>query len=461
MFVGRISEQKELSEAIKRPGSLSIVYGNRRVGKTALINKVCGESRMEYISFECLRSSMRDNVDRLGAQLASITTLGFNLHFDTFLDLFRYADSLGRRMVFSIDEYPFLYSQNDRAYIDSLFQAIVDSHLSNISIVISGSHVGMMKALLSEGGPLFGRTEIVIHLEELNYLEASEFCPELTPYQKVAFYSVFGGSPFILQQLDYSKSVEENIKETFLRNTSSISFFVSEGYTADMAMRDSANRVLEALGNSSMRHNDIENRLGLEHNGLLSKTLKSLTDMGFIDKVAPINRPNDKKKAPYRIKNNALRFYFAYLYGKANLLSILGPEAFYDANIKDTLTSFIAKRFEDIARSYFSLATKAGLLKGIYDIGTYYYDDPINRKNGEFDVALEKADGYWIYEVKYLREKMGAAMIAKEVAQIKAIEEIDVKGIGFISINGFESTDYPYVLIDGATLYSLIGNNNI
>ena len=67
-----------------------------------------------------------------------------------------------------------------------------------------------------------------------------------------------------------------------------------------------------------------------------------------------------------------------------------------------------------------------------------YYDDPVNKKNGEFDIAIEYADCYDIIEVKYYREKLGLGEMRKEAAQVTSIPDLSVRNIGFISANGFE-----------------------
>ena len=105
-------------------------------------------------------------------------------------------------------------------------------------------------------------------------------------------------------------------------------------------------------------------------------------------------------------------------------------------------------------RDYFSLKAKNGSLKGIRNIGTYYYDDQHNKTNGEFDVALDIKDGYAIYEAKYLKTPLTKQQILEEVKQIKQIEEINVLKIGFISISGFKEPVSGYELINGEDLYS-------
>lgn len=110
-------------------------------------------------------------------------------------------------------------------------------------------------------------------------------------------------------------------------------------------------------------------------------------------------------------------------------------------------------RFEEICRSYFSLQVQSGKLKGILNIGTYYYDDSKAKKNGEFDVVLERKDAFDIYEAKYLIFPMTDKQIEEEIKQVRDIPKLKIGKIGFISINGFESTYSDFPCIEGNTLY--------
>ena len=454
MFVGRNEEISKLLNTYEKANQHSFVYGNRRVGKTELVNESARRSGLVFISYECLKSSLKNNLDTLTKQLYDDGILPGLFSFDSFIDLFKYIDSLKEHMIVLIDEYPYLYYKNDKNEVDSIFQNILDKYSLNINVVISGSHIGMMKDLLQEKSPLFGRVETIIHLLELNYLEASQFYPNLSNYDKASFYCVFGGSPFILKQLNPNQSLEYNICNMFLNTASSVYTFVSEGYTTDLNTKDSANQIFEAIGNSKLRHNRIEELLHLEHNGLLSKQLNVLTNMEFIDKNVPINRTSDNKKTTYYIKNNALRFYFVYIYSKQNILSLIGPNAFYNRYIKDSIVTFISHRFEEIVRKYLSLQIKEGKLEGVYNIGTYYYDDSINKKNGEFDVALELENGFDIIEVKFLKDCVNNKMVESEIQQIKSINEINVLNYGFAAINGFDDnvSNLKY-MINGDDIY--------
>ena len=79
---------------------------------------------------------------------------------------------------------------------------------------------------------------------------------------------------------------------------------------------------------------------------------------------------------------------------------------------------------------------------------------PINKKNGEFDIALKVKDGYEIIETKYLKDKVNNQIIKEEIKQIKGITEINVKDYGFVSINGYQDKiERLKYLIDGDDIY--------
>ena len=61
---------------------------------------------------------------------------------------------------------------------------------------------------------------------------------------------------------------------------------------------------------------------------------------------------------------------------------------------------------EDFGIKNYKLLVKKSKLRGIKNIGTYYYDDSKNKKNGEFDVVLESVydeskTQYQIYQIQY------------------------------------------------------------
>lgn len=150
-----------------------------------------------------------------------------------------------------------------------------------------------------------------------------------------------------------------------------------------------AKKIISFIGNGKKRYSEIESYVDLEKTGKIAKSLKSLVSIKLLKKNYPTNKMNVDKKAYYVINDNVLRFFYTYVYSKNSLIISIGVDNFYGAYIKDSLITFISHRFEEIVRNYYSILSIKGYLKGIKNIGTYYYDDSKNKINGEFNAALE------------------------------------------------------------------------
>lgn len=168
MFVGREEELALLRE--EHIGKALIIYGKRRVGKTTLILKALEQCPYQTVYFECLKGTMQENIDGLVRELVRVKVLPVPLAFNTLQDVFAYLNTMPQKMVVVVDEYTHLYAMNDSGVVDSVFQCIIDNRLSNIELILAGSHIGMMKDLLQERNPLYGRFAASLKLDELNYL---------------------------------------------------------------------------------------------------------------------------------------------------------------------------------------------------------------------------------------------------------------------------------------------------
>ena len=459
MFVGREKELKILKEEMAKKSSSVLIYGKRKIGKTTLIKEAYKQqSEKPYIYFECIKDIEERNIEELMKLLKKMNIMSefISLPTKSFLDLFRFLDSLNKDMIVVIDEYPYLKECTKSNTIDSVFQNIIDNNISNINLVISGSHIGMMRDLIEEKNALFGRFDKIIELKELSYLEVSSFYQNKSNYEKAAFFAIFGGSPFVNEQINPNLSIKDNVVKNLLDKNSALYNYASSLLISDLSNQIQANRILSILGNGRKSYKELEEILDKNKTGLLSKQLKPLLDIELIKKVAPINKLNDVKKAKYEINDNLLRFYFKYILPNQYLFDYKDIGMLYDEEIAPTLTTYISYRFEDLCREFLWNYVNQNKIKNVVDIGRYYYDDPINKTNGEFDLAILNKDGsVQIIEAKYLTNEVTNQIIQKEIKQINSIKEFDVDKVGFISINGYknisESIDYMF---SGEDIYS-------
>ncbi|MCR5782073.1 MAG: AAA family ATPase [Clostridia bacterium] len=454
MFVGREKETAQIKEFLRKCSGSVMIYGKRKVGKTTLLNHALrNEKNVAY--YECMKDSLKANIEGLTDVLVRERILPAKIDFPSFQELFRYLNSLEGSYNIVIDEYPYLKVINKPETVDSVFQSVIDNNLKNVRLFISGSHIGMMKDLLAEKNALYGRFTLNIRLDELDYTDAARFYPGLDEYDKIGFYSVFGGSPFVNEFIDSEKNLRENIISTVLNSSSSVYNYADNLLLSDLSNSSGAERIFAAIANGRKKYGEIEKHLRIEKNGLLSKQLIPLINMEIITKSFPINRPDDKKKVFYEINDNLLRFYYAYVYRNKSILQRIGAEAFYEEYIEQSLITFISHRFEKICRDYFSLLVKNGKMKGIRDIGTFYYDDSVTKKNGEFDIVLERKDRFDFYEAKYYKTPLSHSEMRAEEKQIRDIHGLNPGYIGFISTAGFEAEPKDYICVTADKLYSL------
>ena len=463
MFVGRKKELKILDDFVSCDNNRALLlYGKRRVGKTELLNHYFkyGEAtkRFKYIYYECTRDTLDNNISSLCSVLVDAGIMKQKISFTGFDELFYFISDSEMPLCIVIDEYPYLSEFQPARKIDSQFQKAIDNSFSKNKLIVTGSNIAIMSALNNEKNALFARFDRIVKLEELNYLEASEFYSNKSLYEKIAFYSVFGGSPFINKSINSDLSLDENIENAFLDSTSSVYLYCQHVLFSDFSASININGICRILKNGKKSCSEIENLLSSQKNGSVNKKLDTLCQMMFLSKVQPINKKGNNKSTKYEIQDNAIRFFYTFVYDNKSLLAKINSRTFFDNYISEKLNTFISYRFEDICRQYFSILAKEGKLKGVQDIGTYYYDDPKSKSNGEFDVVLKLSNGkYRIIEAKYYSDnhKLTVKEMQEEERQIARIKNIDVDSFAFCCTSGYEST-LEYECIKAEDLYDII-----
>ena len=87
-----------------------------------------------------------------------------------------------------IDEYPYLKQTKKKNEVDSYMQAVIDRLPENVKLILCGSCITIMKELLAEDNPLFGRFSLIQHIHDFDYYDTSKFYPDFPVREKVAFY---------------------------------------------------------------------------------------------------------------------------------------------------------------------------------------------------------------------------------------------------------------------------------
>ena len=441
MFYGREHQKKSLLDMIKKEEQMiTLIYGRRRIGKSELIKQSLKESDVQSIYYECKQTTEQNNVDSLAEIIADI----FDFPKPSFSNIeallnFIFKKSEEKTIILVFDEYPYL-RENVKG-LDSIVQSLIDKYkdTSHMKFIICGSYVDTMKELLAKQNPLYGRIDLTIDLKPMDYYESALFYEGFFNEDKVRLYSVFGGIPYYNRLVEADKSVRENIINLIASPGARLENEVSMYLNSEISKITNANEVFEALARGFSKYKDILDQSNVSSGPTLVDVLDKLIKMQMVKKEAPINDENNKKKAGYFISDNLSLFYYKYIFRNISRMNIMNSEIFYDKYInEDFETEYVPKIFENICKQYLIRLNKAGRIEEPFEkIGKYYYDDSINKTNGEFDIVTLDDKGYIFYEAKFRKDPVTESMIKKEILQVNQ-SGLSCYKYGFISKSGFD-----------------------
>jgi len=363
-----------------------------------------------------------------------------------------------KEMALVLDEYPYL--RDNVKGLDSIIQALIDKYrkISKLTLIILGSYVEVMKSLLEHSNPLYGRVDCTLDLKQMDYYDSAKFYSSFSYEDKVRLYSVFGGIPYYNRLIDESKSVRENIIDLIASEGARLENEVTMYLSYEIKKIVNANEVFEALARGYSKYSDILSQSHVSSGPTLVDVLDKLIKMEVVEKKAPINDENNKKKAGYYICDNLSLFYYRYIFKYLSQMKIMDANVFYNKYInEDFEKSYVPKMFEEICKQYLILMNKKGKVDPVIEkIGKYYYDDPINKKNGEFDIVTQDEKGYVFYEVKFKNKMLSNAVIEKEIQQVMDTGLNCYKYV-FFSSSGFMDEERDNIEhIDISELYSKV-----
>lgn len=225
-FINREKELEFLDKEYNKPGSsLIIIYGRRRIGKTALIKKFIENKPALY--FLATEEMERENIKNLQHLIANFTKnpllkRGTSFTWDDLFIAFKDYNKETKKIIV-IDEFQYLVKIN-KAF-SSIFQRIWDNHLKdeNIMVILCGSLISMMESqTLTYSSPLYGRRTGQIKMKQISFSRYGEFFENKTTNELIEFYAVTGGVPKYIEifksEKDIYTAIEKNVlnKQSFL-----------------------------------------------------------------------------------------------------------------------------------------------------------------------------------------------------------------------------------------------------
>ena len=269
-------------------------------------------------------------------------------------EIARFLISLKQPIVVVLDEYNELKDSYGGKETGSMMQKIIDGLKgTDVCVIISGSAVTVMSELLDSSNPLFDRFDSVLHIHGFDYLESAAFIPRWSNRDKASCYSVFGGSPASLENVDPDSSLEENIKRLLLDPRGSCHALVENTLLREYSKIGPALSILGRIGNGRRTYGELRDAFDQRNTGNLSSWLAKMTANDALIRSCPINDRDNPRKAFYSISDNLFRFYFAYVHPNRSRIERVGADTVYESMVRPSLDTYISYRFEDIAAQYF------------------------------------------------------------------------------------------------------------
>lgn len=435
MFVDRERELEFLERKWSEKGAqLIILYGRRRVGKTALIKRFLeGKSGIYHLA---TADSLGENVRELGDALARFTGRDYFTDVRDFTKLLmNFGREIGEeRVALVIDEFQYLISL-DSAVL-SKFQKAWDEALKNtgIFVILCGSSIGMMERIMEYKSPLYGRRTGQWKVSPFDIRGAAMMLPEKDFEDLVKTYMVFGGVPLYLEFVGNRKT-DEAIRELVLRKGEVLyeepEFLLREEFREPRTYK----LILKGLALGYETLGELVSYTGLER-GHLSRYLDVLQRLEIVGYELPYGK---RKRGRYFIKDNFFNFWFRYVYPNLSDLELGMVDEVWEKIQKD-INTYYGMMFERLVREMLSLR--------ILDFG----QRSVHRwwhKGIEIDAIAETGEGLLFVEVKWkklgereakkileeLRKKAETfdgpkrfLLIAREVEE-KTPETLDLRGV--------------------------------
>lgn len=374
-MVGREEQLKVLNGYYgSDKNNLTVLYGRRRIGKTALIKEFADGKRCIYFNaapaadFDLLTGFIRCAKEQLEGE--------------DFEESGDYAD-IFRRIILRQDApalFVFEEFQNivraDASFMGAV-AAMISGSLGDAKVMVilaSPSVLWVENSMVKAIGSAAYSINAFLKLKELGYADTVGMFPEIGARNSLYMYAVTGGVAGYLAKWDDKADVKSNICRLFLEEAGCFrkeaELFVKEEFRETGIYRT----ILGCLAAGMNKLNDIHAYTGYGRDKI-SVYLNNLIEREIVEKIFSYESGDSRnvKKGLYRIKDDLISFWFGLIYPYSGITDCMDAGPFYDRYIEPKLDGFALEAFIRIAGELLHIMNNAGrlALRGEYK-GRWY-----------------------------------------------------------------------------------------
>lgn len=428
MFIGREREVAALDRLYEsNKFEFAVIYGRRRVGKTALINHFIDNK--EAIYFMGVESNEKQNLENFSKSIIEYSSgIEAETSFLSFQSALEYVFKLAekKRFILAIDEYP--YVARSSKSLASTLQLLIDKYkdTSQLMLILCGSSMLYMEdEVLAYKSPLYGRRTAQMKIQPFSFEETCRCFKNFSDEDKALAYGIVGGTPQYLLQMDDRLSIEDNIKNTYLNP---ISFLYEEPTNLlKQEVREPAiyTAIITAIAVGASRMSDISNKVG-EDSNICANYLKSLINLGIVKKETPYGEKTSRKSI-YSIEDNMFRFWYRFVPNNNSVIMRGAADIVY-RRIEPQLSEYMGTVFEEICKQYlWKLLLDGNSPVEFSELGRWWGNDPIEKKQTEIDIMGEQDKKTALFgECKWTNEKVDLGVLETLIKRSKLFSYINV-----------------------------------
>lgn len=384
-FFNREDERRRLSRLLAEcRGTLGIVYGRRRCGKSTLMQRVLADG---HVYWQADQREVALQIESFALALSKVLPDFHRAKYAGWNDLLaalyaRKPQGLGICM----DEFPYLV-QNDPS-LPGVLQRFLDQRNSGTAWVLCGSSQRMMRGLvMDQSAPLYGRAREILRIEPLApgwILQALA----LDATDAVRAYSVWGGVPRYWELAADYATLEEAIEDLIWSAHGVLHEEPTRLLLDDLRSAVQPYSFLSLIGAGCHRPSEIAGRLGKPLSSL-ARALALLGELGYVRRDLPFGENSLKsKRALYHLDDPFLQFYFRFtLPHKSDLAQRIMHVAARDW--KTERDHHFARCWENLCRRS---APWIPFWRGEFGMARGWWSGPRDSR-GEIDLVAESVDG--------------------------------------------------------------------
>ena len=411
-FVDRIDEAARLKDALTREKfSLVVMYGRRRLGKSTLIKRVLSDNDVYFLAD---RSEGQHQRTLLAKVIAQVFPDFDKLTYPDWESMFRAVNyRTDKRFALCLDEFPYLVEQSPE--LPSVLQKLVDEKQLKYNLVLCGSSQNMMYGLfLDSTAPLYGRADEIMRLAPIRLPYIIEAL-NLDAMDAIEEYAVWGGVPRYWELRENKNSLDDALWHNILSVNGTLYEEPIKLFQDDVKDIVKTSTIMSYIGTGANRLSEIAARCN-EPATNLSRPLKKLIDLGFLEKDVPFGiDEKNAKKSLYKIADSFMAFYYQFVVPNRSFIEF-GRRLPIEQALNAHFSKYVSMQWEKLCRD----AVTGNLVNGVvYGRAKRWWGSVLNEdkkpEQVEFDVMTESLDKKYLLvgECKWTTGENGKLLTAE------------------------------------------------